>query len=100
MEQDRISVEMRQWFEDVTLNVIFLMIAGKRYFVATETGDKDKAHRVQKTMKRLFDLAGHFVLADAIPLLGWLDVGGYVKSNEGDRDRDGQPLCRMVRGTS
>ncbi|PKI48663.1 hypothetical protein CRG98_030950 [Punica granatum] len=82
LDQDHVPVEMTQWFGDLTLNVILRMVAGKRYnFRTTSTSDeKEKARRVQKTMREMFNLSGFFVPADALPFLRWLDVGGYEKA--------------------
>ncbi|PKI48661.1 hypothetical protein CRG98_030948, partial [Punica granatum] len=73
---------MRQWFGDLNLNVFLRMIAGKRYnFGSTEiSSEKEKARRVQWIIREFFHLAGLFVPSDALPFLGWLDLGGYEKA--------------------
>ncbi|GMN73675.1 hypothetical protein TIFTF001_052220 [Ficus carica] len=48
-----VSVEMKQRFSDLTLN---------------------------KELKEFFNLIGLFVPGDAVPSLGWLDLGGYEKA--------------------
>ncbi|KAF3446243.1 hypothetical protein FNV43_RR11422 [Rhamnella rubrinervis] len=48
-------VEMKQWFGDLTLNVILRMVAGKRYSIAANA-------------------------RDVMPYIGWLDLGGYEKA--------------------
>ncbi|KAL5704970.1 hypothetical protein ACHQM5_023325 [Ranunculus cassubicifolius] len=77
-----VSVELKQWFNDLTLNVIVRMIAGKRYLrapsVRLEDGDEGK--QLQKVVKDFFRLVGLFVVADAIPCLGWLDFKGHLKA--------------------
>ncbi|CAA2982936.1 cytochrome P450 CYP82D47-like [Olea europaea subsp. europaea] len=75
----QLLVEMKQWFGYLNLNVIIRMIAGKRYFGTTADGDKIEARQCQKVLRDFFHLAGLFVVADTIPFLGWLDVGGYEK---------------------
>ncbi|EXC07353.1 Cytochrome P450 82A3 [Morus notabilis] len=75
------SVEMKQRFSDLTLNVILRMVAGKRYSVdANDGGDVKEGRLVQKEIKEFFNLVGLFVPGDAIPYLGWLDLGGYEKA--------------------
>ncbi|KAK4484449.1 hypothetical protein RD792_007032 [Penstemon davidsonii] len=73
----RVSVEMKQWFGDLSLNVILRMVAGKRFFDASD--DRKEARRCRRVMRDSFYLAGQFVAADAMPFLGWLDLGGYEK---------------------
>ncbi|KAK3015138.1 hypothetical protein RJ639_006288 [Escallonia herrerae] len=66
-------VEMKQWFGDLTLNVILRMIAGKRYFGATVAGNEAEARRCQKVMRAFLHYLGLFLVSDMIPFLGWLD---------------------------
>ncbi|XP_022883505.1 cytochrome P450 CYP82D47-like [Olea europaea var. sylvestris] len=70
---------MKQWFGDLNLNVILRMVAGKRYFGATVDGDKIEARQCQKVLRDFFHLTGIFIVADNIPYLRWLDIGGYEK---------------------
>ncbi|KAB2076072.1 hypothetical protein ES319_A06G015200v1 [Gossypium barbadense] len=73
---DKVLVEMRRWFRDVTLNVILMMVVGKRIpnsYEGVETVEwKNLVHE-------FFELAGKFVVADALPFLRWLDIGGEEK---------------------
>ncbi|XP_020236804.1 cytochrome P450 CYP82D47 [Cajanus cajan] len=71
-------VEMKQWFGDTSLNVILWMVAGTRYCVSS-VDDEEKVRRVRKVMREFFHLLGLLVVGDAIPFLGWLDLGGEVK---------------------
>ncbi|KAL5705004.1 hypothetical protein ACHQM5_023356 [Ranunculus cassubicifolius] len=77
-----VLVEMKQWFGAFTLNVIVRMIAGKRYSntSTTKLHDYEEGRRLQKEMHNLGYLFGVFVLADAIPALGWLDFKGHLKA--------------------
>jgi len=70
-----VSVEMKQWFGDLALNVVLRMVTGKRY-----SGDDEGARRCQKAFREFFHLMGQFVVGDAIPYLGWLDLGGQEKA--------------------
>ncbi|KAJ8771573.1 hypothetical protein K2173_026750 [Erythroxylum novogranatense] len=79
-EADQVLVEMKQWFGKINMNVIFRMIVGKRYSDANATGDNEDGQKFQKTMREFFHLSGLYVLRDAIPLLGWLDLGGLEKA--------------------
>lgn len=61
-------VEMKERIGDLAMNIIVRMVAGKRY-----SGD-DESRRCQKLMSDFFYLAGLFLVSDAVPFLGWLDV--------------------------
>lgn len=75
-----VMVDMKQWFGELTLNIVLRMVAGKRYFGASADGEEAEARRKQKIMRDFFRLFGVFVLSDAIPFLGWLDFNGYEKA--------------------
>ncbi|KAK4416701.1 Xanthotoxin 5-hydroxylase CYP82C4 [Sesamum alatum] len=73
----RVLVDMKQWFGDLTLNVILRIVAGKRY--CGGGGDAEETRRCREVLREFFELAGLFVAADAMPYLGWLDLGGCEK---------------------
>ncbi|KAL4649806.1 hypothetical protein ACB092_01G041200 [Castanea dentata] len=75
-----ILVELKQWFGDMNLNVILRMIAAKRYFGTSDGVNEEEARRCQKALGDFFHLLGLFVVSDAIPFLGWLDLGGHEKA--------------------
>ncbi|KAK8717528.1 hypothetical protein V6N13_044791 [Hibiscus sabdariffa] len=76
-----VLVDMKQWFADLTHNMAFRIVVGKRYYGATaHSADEGEARQCQKSIKEYFHLFGAFVLSDAIPFLGWLDVGGHKKA--------------------
>ncbi|KAF9608864.1 hypothetical protein IFM89_011902 [Coptis chinensis] len=77
---ESVLVEMKQWFSDLTLNVVVRMVARKRYFGASAKTDDDEGKRLQKGLKDFFHLIGLFVLSDALPYLGWLDFQGHEKA--------------------
>ncbi|PRQ26953.1 putative cytochrome P450 [Rosa chinensis] len=76
-------VELKQWFGDLTLNVILRMVAGKRYsFISDSANDDEKkeAGRVQDAVRKLFYFTGVFLVGDSVPYLRWLDLGGHEKA--------------------
>ncbi|KAJ4955619.1 hypothetical protein NE237_012402 [Protea cynaroides] len=73
-----VEVEMKQWFEHLSFNIITKIIAGKRYFGDVDAEYKVEAHRFRKAITELAYLAGVFVPSDALPYLKWLDLGGYL----------------------
>ncbi|XP_038896609.1 cytochrome P450 CYP82D47-like [Benincasa hispida] len=68
-------LNMDEWIGNVNLNVILMMVCGKRLF-----GDDETMRRCRKVMREFFDLGGQFMVGDAIPFLRWLDLGGYEKA--------------------
>ncbi|KAJ0096883.1 hypothetical protein Patl1_28808 [Pistacia atlantica] len=89
-----IMVDMKQWFGDLTHNIVLRMIGGKRYFGANADCEEDEARRCQKVMRKFFFLFGVFVLSDAIPFLGWLDFNGYEKTMK----RTAKELDTLIEG--
>ncbi|XP_054818187.1 cytochrome P450 CYP82D47-like [Prosopis cineraria] len=69
-----LSCEMKKWFGDITLNVVYRMVVGTRF---AETEGKET---IRKTLRDLFDLSGAFLISDALPYLRWLDLGGQEKA--------------------
>ncbi|KAM3289554.1 hypothetical protein P3S67_017842 [Capsicum chacoense] len=72
-------VELKRWFEDLTLNVIVRMVDGKRYFGVGATCNNDEARRCQKAINQIFYLIGIFVPSDAFPIWGWFGINGHEK---------------------
>ncbi|KAJ0785879.1 putative cytochrome P450 [Helianthus annuus] len=60
------------------LNIIMMMVAGKRYF-GVASGRGDEAAKCHEGIIDFFQLCRLFVVSDAIPSLGWLDLQGYEK---------------------
>ncbi|XP_019071776.1 cytochrome P450 CYP82D47 [Vitis vinifera] len=75
-----VLVDMKQWFGHLSLNVILKMVVGKRYFGYAAESKEKEAQQCQKAIREFFRLLGLFVVSDALPFLGWLDVGGHVKA--------------------
>lgn len=74
-----ITVDMKQWFGDLTHNIVLRMIGGRRYFGANADCEEDEARRWQQVMRNFVFLFGVFILSDAIPFLGWWDFNGYER---------------------
>ncbi|KAF2309920.1 hypothetical protein GH714_005622 [Hevea brasiliensis] len=77
--EDKKVVDMKQWFSDLNLNVLLRMIIGKKYFGGGAVGDEKEGRRFQEGITILFHYLGTLVLRDAVPFLGWMDVGGHEK---------------------
>ncbi|KAK4379469.1 hypothetical protein RND71_001331 [Anisodus tanguticus] len=73
------TINISEWFEQLTLNIILRMICGKRY----DRVEKDEeAQRIRKIFRDTMFVSGQIVLYDAIPfkLFTYLDFQGHVKS--------------------
>ncbi|KAK8637524.1 hypothetical protein V6N13_064943 [Hibiscus sabdariffa] len=75
---DKVLVEMKTWFKDVTLNLILRIIVGKRIPYSSERDDE--AEKWKKSLDDTMEMSGKFVVSDALPFLRWLDIGGDDKS--------------------
>jgi hypothetical protein len=75
-------VEMKKWFGCTTLNVVLRMVVGKRFDgAASDRKDENEDnHRCRKALRDFFELFGTFVVADSLPYLRWLDLGGYERA--------------------
>ncbi|MQL82674.1 hypothetical protein Taro_015143 [Colocasia esculenta] len=79
-------VDMGEWLENTTFNVIARMVTGKRYFGGVdardtvEGGDEGQMRRFKKALTELLYLVGVFVPSDTVPWLEWLDLRGYIKA--------------------
>ncbi|KAL5725003.1 hypothetical protein ACHQM5_008200 [Ranunculus cassubicifolius] len=76
----RMLVDVKQWFNDVTLNIVLMMIAGKRFTGATNSAtDEYESRRCQDAVRDSMKLLGVFMVEDALPYLKGFDPQGYKK---------------------
>ncbi|RDX91407.1 Cytochrome P450 82A3, partial [Mucuna pruriens] len=79
-ESNYTLVDMTQWLAHLTFNMVVRMVVGKRYFGVIHVEGQDKAQRFMKNIREFMRLMGTFTVADGIPCLRWLDLGGYEKA--------------------
>ena len=77
---EKVKAEMKKWFSDISLNVVFRMVVGKRFVGDEEDSKSEENNRTRKALRDLFDLSGSFVISDALPYLRRLDLGGQEKA--------------------
>ncbi|MBA0625618.1 hypothetical protein Godav_003400, partial [Gossypium davidsonii] len=70
---DKVLVDMKRWFRDVTLNIILRIVVGKRI---PNSYEGDETVKWKKSLDDFFELSGKFLISDALPYLRWLDIGG------------------------
>ncbi|XP_047312682.1 cytochrome P450 CYP82D47-like [Impatiens glandulifera] len=89
-----VTVEMKQWISDLTTNVMFRMIYGKRYSGADV--DMEEARKYQRIFKKFLHLFGLNVVGDMIPCLRWLDIGGHEKVMKETSKEYDQLMVKML----
>ncbi|KAJ4701841.1 Cytochrome P450 [Melia azedarach] len=89
-----VLVELKKWLEDLTLNIVVRLVAGKRYFGASATCDDSEARRCQKALSQFVHLMGIFTVSDALPFFWWLDL----RCHERAMKKTGQELDAILGG--
>ncbi|KAF9668622.1 hypothetical protein SADUNF_Sadunf14G0022900 [Salix dunnii] len=74
---NKVLVEMKGWFGDLTLNIVLRTIVGKAVGYITSVGDEESVKRWKKGLTDFFYLTGIFLVSDALPFLRFLDLGGH-----------------------
>ncbi|XP_038699213.1 xanthotoxin 5-hydroxylase CYP82C4-like [Tripterygium wilfordii] len=75
-----VKMDLKQWLEDLNLNMITRLIAGKRCVGAKTKAEKEEYERIQKGLKTCVESANTFAVGDAIPFLRLFDIGGVEKA--------------------
>ncbi|PON82420.1 Cytochrome P450, E-class, group I [Trema orientale] len=84
-----VKLEMKKWFAEIALNMVFKIMVGKRFVGAGETGgttsggddhEGDIGDQCRKAIEGFFKMLGAIVVSDGIPYLRWFDFGGYEKA--------------------
>ncbi|KAB5526768.1 hypothetical protein DKX38_020615 [Salix brachista] len=78
--QKQLLVEMKGWFNDITLNVILKIIVNRRYVDYASQREERPSDEWRDSLRRFFELSGMFVVSDALPFLRWMDLGGVEKA--------------------
>jgi hypothetical protein len=78
--KDYVSVELKKWFAQLTLNMVLRMVVGKRCFGdMVDEKNKEESIRFLDNIRDFMRLIGTFTVGDAVPFLKWLDLGGHEK---------------------
>ncbi|XP_038693722.1 xanthotoxin 5-hydroxylase CYP82C4-like [Tripterygium wilfordii] len=94
-DDKNVVVEMKRWFEDINMSVIFRMLAGKSYC----SGDlleeeKEKNKRFVEALHRFVELATNSLVVDLLPYLGWW----YSREISRDLKRMAEDLDQVLQG--
>ncbi|XP_042478332.1 cytochrome P450 81Q32-like [Macadamia integrifolia] len=71
-------MEMKSKFFELTLNVMMMMIAGKRYYGSKE-GEVEEARQFREIVRDTFALSGASNIGDFLPMLRWVGFKGLEK---------------------
>ncbi|PHT25577.1 hypothetical protein CQW23_34799 [Capsicum baccatum] len=71
-----VKMEMKEWFGNLIMKIVMKILFGVQY----KGDDDEEKRRAQKATRRSFELLGAFVVADFLPYLRWLDIGGHEKA--------------------
>ncbi|GAB4861036.1 hypothetical protein Ancab_040060 [Ancistrocladus abbreviatus] len=82
-----ITIDISRWFEDINLNVMARLLAGKDF-------EDDEYDRYHKAVREFFHMFGAFVISDIFPFLRWLDIGGCEKAMK----RTARELDNLIQG--
>ncbi|KAM7499909.1 hypothetical protein LguiA_024323 [Lonicera macranthoides] len=73
------TFDFGRWLQQVTMNTMIQMIAGKRYSVIGDAETDVESRRFEKAMKEFMHLSGVFEFSDVFPFFEWIDLQGQVK---------------------
>ena len=76
------KVELKWGFRVLVFNVLLRMLAGKRYY-GEDVVDLEEAKRFTDVIRQVLELAGASNPLDFVPVLRWIDYGGYIKRIKG-----------------
>lgn len=72
------AVDLKSAFFDLTLNVMMMMIAGKRYY-GDSMAEAKEASKFQEIVAESIELAAVTNMADFLPIFRWVGKGGMEK---------------------
>ncbi|KAH0705282.1 hypothetical protein KY290_009969 [Solanum tuberosum] len=87
-------VDMKVAFFEMTLNILMMMIAGKRYY-SDSAGKLEESRRFKEIVIETFQVSGATNIGDFVPLLKWIGVNKLedkVKLLQEKRDKFMQDL--------
>ncbi|KAF8022905.1 hypothetical protein BT93_F0423 [Corymbia citriodora subsp. variegata] len=79
-DSGHILVDLKQWFGRLSMNIVLKIVARKGYNSGIATVDEEENWRCHHALREFLQFLGLFPVADALPFLRWLDLGGHEKS--------------------
>ncbi|GAV58785.1 p450 domain-containing protein [Cephalotus follicularis] len=72
------KVELKSLFSELTFNIMMRMVAGKRYY-GEDVTDEEEARKFREMMSEIQLYGGVSHPGDFLPILNWIDHGGFEK---------------------
>ncbi|GAV58786.1 p450 domain-containing protein [Cephalotus follicularis] len=72
------KVELKSLFTELTFNIMIRMVAGKRYY-GEDVTNEEEASEFREMMTEIEFYGGVSYSGDFLPILKWIDLGGYEK---------------------
>ncbi|KAL5728519.1 hypothetical protein ACHQM5_001593 [Ranunculus cassubicifolius] len=91
------KVNMRSTFFELTLNIMMMMIAGKRYY-GEGVEDLEETKEFQEMVSDTVLLGGASNIGDYLPVLRWLGVNGYEKRLRSLKGKRDACMRRLIEG--
>ncbi|KAI6688213.1 hypothetical protein NL676_025041 [Syzygium grande] len=79
-DSGHILIDLKQWFASLSLNIVLKVIAGKGCYSGVATVDEEEERRCHHALREFLHFLGVFTVADALPFLRCLDLGGHEKT--------------------
>ncbi|KAF5448625.1 hypothetical protein F2P56_029136 [Juglans regia] len=78
--KDFAKVELKSLFSELTFNIVMRMVAGKSYYgYGVDVKDEEEARQFREIMKEVTANGGASNPGEFVPLLQWIDRGGFEK---------------------
>lgn len=79
LSKNKMIINMNNWLEYLTFNMILRTLAGKRFSNCNEEYEDKEERKIKEGIKKALYYSGIIVVSDVIPWLEWLDIGGHIK---------------------
>ncbi|XP_030545468.1 cytochrome P450 CYP82D47-like [Rhodamnia argentea] len=79
-DSGHILIDLKQWFANLSVSIVLKVVAGKGYCNGIATADEEEEQRWHHALVEFLHFLGVFTVADALPFLRRLDLGGHEKS--------------------
>lgn len=96
ISDEYVSVELKKWFAQLTLNMVLRMVVGKKCFGDVDENNKEEAKRFLENIRDFMRLIGTFTVGDGVPFLRWLDLGGHEKEMRECAKKFDKMLCEWL----
>ncbi|KAF8022906.1 hypothetical protein BT93_F0424 [Corymbia citriodora subsp. variegata] len=79
-DSGHICLDLTQWFARLSMNIVLKIVAGEGRNSGIAVVDEEENWRCHHALSEFMQFLGLFPVADALPFMRWLDLGGHEKS--------------------